>query len=85
MKAKRNIVDDLTSEHIRMSGCPQIIVTRGFCYQFLATRGWNREKGFASADYSAFGSKRVDEPLTPDEDRDYFLGLPQVQEMYERA
>jgi hypothetical protein len=69
-----------------MIGFPQIIVTRGWCYSFLRGHGWDtggdksyRGPRFDTADYAAFGHLTVDEPLTPDDERDYWLSQVDYQ------
>ena len=52
-----------------MPGAPDLIVTRGWCYQWLKRMGYNTDPraGFASVDYMVFGGNRlvpVNEPLT---------------------
>jgi hypothetical protein len=53
-------------EHIALPGCPQIIVTRGWCSVWLRDAlGYDpKATGFGSIDYMSFGHKPVDEPLT---------------------
>lgn len=68
-RTKRNIVDDVMNEAIPMPGAPQLIVTRGWAYQWLKRMGYNTDPraGFASVDYMVFGNRRltpVNEPLT---------------------
>lgn len=67
-KRKENIVDRVMNEAIPMPGSPQLIVTRGWAYQWLKRMGYNTDPkaGFASVDYMVFGSRMrpVDEPLT---------------------
>lgn len=59
-----------------MLGMPQIVVTRGFCYQWLKANGWDRKaKGFASLDYAAFGRPTTDAALTDEAERDSLLSL----------
>lgn len=64
-----NVLDEVMAEPIRLPGCPQIIVTRGWCYSWLKKLGYNTDPraGFASVDYMVFGGTRLkpcDEPLT---------------------
>lgn len=74
----------LMNESIPMPGFPQIIVTRGFLYQWLKACGWPPcERGFGSMDYLVFGARVTAEPLTDETDRDYWLG--QVRNDYMRA
>lgn len=66
---KRNLIDEVMAEPIRMPGCPQLIVTRGFAYSWLKRMGYNTDPraGYASVDHMVFGGLRmtpVDEPLT---------------------
>lgn len=77
MRRRTNIVDEVMNEHVPMLGMPQVIVTRGFCYQWLKNvYGWDmKAKGFASLDYAAFGRRETDKPLTTEHERDYLLNL----------
>lgn len=62
------------AEHVEMCGFPQIIVTRGFMYQWLKGCGWNpSERGYGSLDYICFAKKAVDVPLTDEATRDSLL------------
>lgn len=51
-------------------GLPQVIVTRAELYRFLTQRLKMpaSERGFASADYLAFGRARADAPFTPEDE-----------------
>jgi hypothetical protein len=80
---KANILTRIMDEHVEMPGFPQIIVARGFCYQWLKARGWKEsERGFGSLDYTAFARRAVDLPLTNPTERDYLL--KQVENDYRR-
>ena len=62
-------LDAVMSEAIRMPGAPQLIVTRGWAYQWLKRMGYNTDPraGYASVDHMVFGGARmrpIDEPLT---------------------
>jgi len=84
MPRKLNIVDLMMAEHVEMVGFPQIIVTRDFMYQWLRGCGWNPcERGFGSLDYICFGRKAVNFALTPESERDRWLG--QVRDGYLRG
>lgn len=67
---RRNAVDEVMAEPIRLPGCPQLIVTRGWAYQWLKKLGYEtdpRKGQFSTVDYMVFGGSRltpVDEPLT---------------------
>lgn len=66
---RRNAIDDVMAEAVRLPGCPQVIVTRGWLYSWLKKLGYNTDPlaGFASVDYMVFGGTRLkpcDEPLT---------------------
>ena len=63
---KPNTVTVFLDEHISLPGCPQIIVTRIWAYNWLRdTLGYDpKERGFGSIDYMAFGRREVAEPLT---------------------
>lgn len=67
-------MDQLMAEPIRLPGCPQIIVTRGFVYTFFRDElGYDTSaRGFASLDYLVFRHAPVSEPLTD-------MNLPEVQ------
>lgn len=83
MAKRKNIMDDILAEPIRLIGCPNIIVTRWFAYQFLKGCGWNpSERGFASLDWIVFGPAPVDLPLTDAEWRD--AALASIREHYIR-
>jgi hypothetical protein len=67
MARKPTFMDELMNEHIPLPGCPQIIVTRGWAYQWLKDRlGYDPSaRGFASIDYLVFGRRKsVALPLT---------------------
>jgi hypothetical protein len=67
---RRNVIDEIMDEPIRLPGAPQVIVTRGWAYQWLKGLGYPtdpRGRPFSSIDYMVFGGSRlnpVDEPLT---------------------
>lgn len=68
-RTRQNIVDRVMAEAIRLPGAPQLIVTRGWAYQWLKSLGYNTDPraGFASVDYMVFGGRNfrpVAEPLT---------------------
>jgi hypothetical protein len=66
-----------------MPGFPEIIVTRGFLYKFLADLGWDEsERGFRSLDYTVFAPSAFNVPLTSDAERDLLLG--RVREGFRR-
>ncbi len=77
------ILARIMAEPIAMPGFPQLIVTRGFVYQFLKSAGWNpSERGFGSMDYAVFGPKIAREPLTDATERDHYLS--QIADDYRR-
>lgn len=62
------------AEAICFPGFPQIIVDRGFAYQWHKARGWDEsERGFGSLDYFIFSAPAVDLPFTDPQARDYWL------------
>lgn len=70
----RSLLSKIMAEHVEMPGFPQLIVTRGFIYQWLKSLGWNEsERGFSSLDYAVFARKAVDHELTEDATRDHYL------------
>jgi hypothetical protein len=80
---KPTIMDNLMAESIHMPGFPQIIVTRGFCYQWLTACGWSQcERGFGSLDYLVFAAPIAGYPLTDEATRDSLLA--QVRHSYLR-
>ena len=68
--ARRNAIDEVMAEAIRLPGAPQVIVTRGWAYSWLKKLGYEtdtRKGPFSNIDYMVFGGTRlrpVDEPLT---------------------
>lgn len=68
--AKTKAIDAVMAEPIRMPGAPQLIVTRGWAWQWLKRMGYEtdcRKGPFATVDYMVFGGTRltpVNEPLT---------------------
>lgn len=72
MKPKRrNIMDEIMAEPMRLPGCPQLVVTRDFAYQWLKSMGYDPSgKGFGSLDWLVFLKAPVDEALTDIETRD---------------
>ena len=68
---RRTIIDEVMAEHIFMPGFLDMIVHRGFAYQWLKDCGWNpSERGFGSLDYQVFSKRPVEYPLTEDAIRD---------------
>lgn len=65
-----NLINEVMAEAVRMPGCPQLIVTRGWLWSWLARMGYERdtrETTFGSVDYMVFSHTTrptVDEPLT---------------------
>ena len=71
---RRNILDEIMDEPIRMPGVPQLIVTRGYAYQELKRLGYSeRDKGFGGIDYMTMHQKPSDEPLADVETRDCIM------------
>ena len=71
---RRNALDEIMAEHVRMPGAPGIIVERGWLYQWFKGQGYDPSaRGYASMEWMTFGSCRpaVEEPLTLDDERDY--------------
>lgn len=53
---KARFIDALMAEHVRLAGCPDIVISRGDAYTFYHERcGLPAQGGFASADFLAFG------------------------------
>jgi hypothetical protein len=52
---KLKFMDVLMAEPIRLPGCPDVIVSRGWCYQWLKNMGYPLQGGFGSVDYMVFG------------------------------
>lgn len=67
-RTRRNFMSELMAEHVRMPGCPQMIVTRGWAVVFFRDELGHdpKARGFASLDYLIFGGCRptVNEPLS---------------------
>jgi len=59
-------MDALFDEHVRLPGCPDLIVTRGWAYLWLRDACGHDPlaRGFASLDYLVFGRRAVDVPLS---------------------
>lgn len=70
----RNLVQEMMNETVEMPGFPQILVNRGWLYQFLKGCGWNEsERGYASLDYTVFNRNAVNSSITLEEVRDQLL------------
>lgn len=79
--AKPSILDRIMDEHICLPGFPQIIVTRGWLYQFLKSRGWCPcERGFTSLDYAVFGPRRCEAEATDEATRDYWIARVEAKD-----
>ncbi len=54
----QRFMDELMSEPVRLCGCPQIVVTRAWAYNWYINRlGMDpRARGFGSAEHMTFGS-----------------------------
>ena len=73
-KSRVRLNQAMMDDHIPMVGFPQIIVTRGWMYQWLKGLGWDESKhGYGELDYTVFEPKATSEPLTPVADRDYYM------------
>ena len=63
------------AERIEMPGCPQLVVTRGEAWQFLAELGYDQVPKAGSGmrydtvDYMVMSKKPLDEPLSDAEMR----------------
>lgn len=57
-------MDRLMNEPVELPGCPELVVTRGFCYQFLKELGYPLQGGFGSVDYMTFRRSAVNRPLS---------------------
>ena len=69
-----SLLTKIMAESIHMPGFPDIIVTRGFCYQWLTECGWSQsERGFGSLDYLVFAAPVAQFPLTRERQRDRLL------------
>lgn len=63
------ILDKLMAEHIPLPGCPDIIVTRAYAWQYLLDLGFDPcENG--AMDYMVFVPAAVPLELTPEDERD---------------
>jgi hypothetical protein len=81
---RQKLADKMMAEHVSMPGFPQLIVTRHFCYHWLKERGWSQaERGFGSLDYTVFARDAVLLPLTPVDERDFWLN--KVASDYQRG
>ncbi len=62
---KVRFMDALMAEPIRLQGCPSLIVTRGWAYQWFKKLGCpTNNGGYNSCDYMAMRQSMVNEPLT---------------------
>lgn len=83
--ARLTVMDQIMSEPVRFPGFPQIIVTRGWAYQYFVNHGWSpAERGFSSMEWMIFGTCRnaVNLPLTDEETRDCCIA--QAEEILSR-
>lgn len=65
MARRRNILDEVMAEHIHLPGCPELVVTRAFAYDWLQKVGYSPSgRGFASLDYAVFHQRPTDEELS---------------------
>lgn len=79
----------IMEEPVRMPGYPQLVVKRGWLYQYLLACGWDASaKGFDSLEYIVFGRDVATEKrqealtLTDEAERDRCLYNPHVREIY---
>lgn len=74
---KNTTIDRIMAQHIRLPGCPQIVVTRGFAYNWLKDTGMNpSRRGFGSIDYLVHAPTALDAPLTDlDSVADFLAGV----------
>jgi hypothetical protein len=82
---KRSILEAVMNEHIRLAGCPQLIVTREWACAWLVKMGYPPHGGFGSADYMAFGRPEIKEELTDMDDPNVKKFLTAVEEEVRRA
>lgn len=56
-RRRPTVIDQIMAEPMRLPGCPDLIVTRGFAYTFFVERcGYDpHASGFASVNYLVFG------------------------------
>lgn len=81
---KTRLLDAIMQEAIPMPGFPQLIVSRGWLYQWLVSCGWKMsERGYGSLDYIVFSTLKVANALTNIDERDYWLS--QVRGAYDRG
>lgn len=84
MRTKKPIIQRIMDEHIELPGFPQIVVRRGWAYQFFKSLGWSEsDRGFGSLDYSIFAKAVTSRELTPDADREAWLN-EEVRETFRR-
>ena len=58
-------MSELFAEHIPMPGCPQMIVTRAFLYNFLCDCGWDpTAQGIGSLEWTVMHHAPVADLLT---------------------
>jgi hypothetical protein len=61
----RSFAQEIFDEPIRLPGCPQLIVTRGFAYAFLKDIGMDpTARGVGSLEHLVFIPSPATEPLT---------------------
>lgn len=73
-QAKQKPMDAIMAEPIHTPGFPQIIVTRGFAYEWFKSLNWpESERGFGSLDYMIFAAPVAKLELTEADARDYWL------------
>lgn len=66
-RRRETLMDQVMAEPIPLPGAPQLIVTRGWAYQWLKKLGYPLVGGFGSVDYMVFGGRNLHsspEPLT---------------------
>ena len=65
-RRKPTIPDKIMAEHIQLPGAPQVIVTRGWAYQWLKKLGYSTDSrdGYRSVDFMVMHKREVEDPLT---------------------
>lgn len=83
--ARTSALQQIMDEPVEYPGFPQIIVIRGWLYQHLKSLGWDEsERGYSSLDYTVFSRQKVDQPVTDEETREYWLNSSGILEYVDR-
>lgn len=77
--ARRNLMDEIMAEHIRLPGCPQFVVTRAFAYQWLKDCGYSDRDPDRLLDRMVFLARERSEPLTDLADHEEWLAGVQAE------